>query len=126
MNNIDLNTQEMLDAMRILEGNSASTQRDLSQQMNLSLGKINFLMRSMIERGLVKAKRFTNSNNKRAYLYLLTPKGLEHKIVLTRNFLKRKMNEYDRLEHEIKQLQESLNALTIFDQHHKERQSHVE
>lgn len=77
---------------------------ELSSRLGLSLGKINFLIKAMIEKGLIKVENFKNSSNKSAYLYLLTPMGIEEKAKTTYRFLKRKIEEYEKLETEIKQL----------------------
>ncbi|MGV8058373.1 MAG: MarR family EPS-associated transcriptional regulator [Smithellaceae bacterium] len=99
-----LETEESLMVLREIDANSHLTQRELSSRLGLSLGKINFLMKAMIEKGLIKAENFKKSSNKRAYLYLLTPMGIEDKAKKTYQFLSRKMEEYEKLEIEIKQL----------------------
>jgi EPS-associated MarR family transcriptional regulator len=99
-----LETEESLMVLREICANPQLTQRELSSRLGLSLGKINFLIKAMIEKGFVKAENFKNSNNKSAYLYLLTPIGIEEKAKTTYRFLKRKIEEYEKLEIEIKQL----------------------
>ena len=84
MNNKDIR----LDLLRKLEANPKYTQRELSQEMGVSLGKINYCMKKMIEKGWVKLMNFTNNTNKIGYAYLLTPKGIEQKTRLTFVFLK--------------------------------------
>lgn len=101
-----IETEESLMVLREIGANPQLTQRELSSRLGLSLGKINFLMKAMIEKGLIKAENFKNSSNKSAYLYLLTPMGIEEKTKKTYQFLKRKMQEYEKLEIEIKQLKE--------------------
>ena len=95
-----------LDLLRKLELNPKYTQRELSQEMEVSLGKINYCMKKLIEKGLLKAKNFQQSENKKAYAYFLTTKGVDQKRKLTIAFLKRKMEEYELLKSEIQQLQE--------------------
>ncbi|PKN18691.1 MAG: MarR family EPS-associated transcriptional regulator [Deltaproteobacteria bacterium HGW-Deltaproteobacteria-6] len=96
--------------MRVIDTNPQMTQRELSSHLGLSLGKINFLMKAMIEKGFVKANNFKNSNNKIAYLYYLTPRGIEEKAKITYRFLKLKLAEYERLEEEIRQLEQEVNS----------------
>ncbi|MBJ7537815.1 MarR family EPS-associated transcriptional regulator [Marinomonas transparens] len=84
------------------------SQRELAKRLNISLGKTNFCLKALIEKGLVKAENFKNSTNKTGYLYLLTPTGIEEKIVLTQSFLQRKLKEYELLEKEIEQLREEV------------------
>ena len=93
-----------LDLLRKLESNPKYTQRDLSKEMEVSLGKINYCMKKLIEKGWLKAKNFQQSENKKAYAYFLTSKGMDQKSKLTIVFLKRKMEEYELLKGEIEQL----------------------
>ena len=96
------------DLLRRLEQNPDCTQRELSSEMGISLGKVNYCLKKLIEKGWVKAKNFHNSNNKTAYAYLLTPKGIEEKGKLTIEFLQRKIEEYEMLKSKISQLQEEI------------------
>jgi EPS-associated MarR family transcriptional regulator len=105
-----IDTEESLMLMRAIDANPQLTQRELSSRLGLSLGKINFLIKAMIEKGFVKANNFKNSNNKIAYLYLITPSGIEEKTKITYLFLKRKINEYEKLEEEIRQLKKEVNS----------------
>ena len=100
MNNKDIR----LDLLRKLESNPHCTQRELSQEMGISLGKINYCMQKLTEKGLVKLTNFTRSSNKLGYMYLLTPKGIEQKARLTTLFLKTKLEEFEILKAEISQL----------------------
>lgn len=77
------------------------SQRELAKRLDISLGKANFCLKALIEKGLVKAENFKNSTNKLGYLYLLTPKGIEEKIILTQRFLQRKLKDHEELEKEI-------------------------
>ena len=106
-----IESEEMLILMRVIDENPQMTQRDLSSRMGLSLGKINFLIKSLIEKGFIKADNFKNSNNKISYLYLLTPAGIEEKTKITYRFLKRKMEEYEKLENEIRHLKKEVDLL---------------
>jgi len=81
--------------LREIDAEPQLTQRELSLRLGFSLGKINFLIKAMIEKGLIKAENFKNAKNKSAYLYVLTPMGIEEKAKTTYRFLKRKMEEYE-------------------------------
>ena len=90
--------------LKILEANNEISQRDLARELDISLGRVNFCLKALIEKGLLKATNFRNSKNKMAYMYLLTPSGIEEKSAITAQFLKIKMQEYADLETEIDQL----------------------
>ena len=98
--------EELLRILREIKKSPEMTQRELSSRLRISLGKVNFLLNALIQRGLVKVENFQTSTNKRAYLYYLTPHGIEEKTRTTYFFLKRKMEEYEHLEEEIRQLRE--------------------
>ena len=93
-----------LDLLRSLESNPEYTQRELSQEMGVSLGKVNYCMKKLTEKGLIKLTNFSRSSNKFCYAYLLTPSGIEEKSRLTFSFLKRKVIEYEILKKEINEL----------------------
>ena len=104
-------TQETnLKVLRYLEDNPEVTQRELAVALGISLGKTNYCLRALINKGMVKAKNFKNSANKRAYLYILTPKGIETKARISVRFLQRKVEEYEALRIEIEQLKTELNS----------------
>jgi EPS-associated MarR family transcriptional regulator len=90
--------------MRLLDANPQMSQRDIARELGISLGKANYCLRALIAKGWIKAANFTNSQNKSAYMYLLTPRGLEEKAGLTARFLQAKMQEYETLRAEIKQI----------------------
>lgn len=90
--------------LKILEQNPHISQRELAGEMGVSLGKANYCLKGLIEKGLVKANNFKNSSNKLAYFYVLTPRGIEAKAKISVLFLQRKMEEYEALEAEIEQL----------------------
>ena len=100
-----------LDLLRKLEVNPKYTQRQLSQEMGVSLGKINYCMKKLIEKGWVKLSNFSHNPNKVSYIYLLTPKGIEEKARLTFVFLKIKMEEYEMLKDEISILRQDTEKL---------------
>ncbi len=90
--------------LRILEERPDISQRELAKEVGTSLGKVNYCLRALIEKGWVKADGFRKHTNKLAYVYLLTPSGIEQKIRATTYFLSRKMAEYEALEREIAEL----------------------
>lgn len=95
--------------LKLVELHPEISQRDLAEALGISLGKTNFCLKALIEVGILKATNFKNNKNKLAYMYLLTPKGIEEKTIITAQFLKRKMQEYEALEFEIKQLMNEVN-----------------
>jgi EPS-associated MarR family transcriptional regulator len=90
--------------MRLLESDPTLSQRDVARQLGMSLGKVNFCLQALMRRGWVKASNFKNSHNKAAYMYVLTPRGLEAKTRLALRFLVLKMSEYEKLRVEIEQI----------------------
>ena len=90
--------------LKILEQNPQVSQRELASELGVSLGKANYCLKALIEKGLVKANNFKNSSNKLAYFYVLTPSGIEAKAKISIQFLQRKMEEYEVLGEEIEQL----------------------
>ena len=100
MNNQDIR----LDLLRRLESNPQFTQRELSIETDVSLGKVNYCMKKLTEKGWVKLTNFSHNPNKMGYAYLLTPQGIEEKSRLTFSFLKRKVVEYEILKKEINAL----------------------
>ncbi|MCV2401650.1 MarR family EPS-associated transcriptional regulator [Marinomonas sp. C2222] len=95
--------------LNVLQQDPNISQRELAKRLGVSLGKTNFCLRSLIEKGLIKAENFKNNSNKVKYLYLLTPKGIEEKISLTQCFLKRKLKEHEELEKEIERLRKEVS-----------------
>ena len=90
--------------LRILEEYPEISQRELARELGVSLGRVNFCLQALMERGLVKANNFKNSNNKKAYMYFLTRKGMTEKTLATARFLERKTAEYQALRREIETL----------------------
>jgi EPS-associated MarR family transcriptional regulator len=88
-----------------------ATQRQLANQLGISLGKANYCLQALMEKGLVKVRNFRNSGRKRTYAYILTPSGLEQKINVTYDSLRRKVAEYDLLSKEIEQLTDEFRGL---------------
>ena len=104
-----MNNQELeYRALKILEQHPELTQRQLSEALGVSLGKTNYVLKSLIDVGWVKLDNFQRSDNKWGYAYLLTPMGVAEKAAITVRFLKRKKQEYDNLQLEIAQLQKEV------------------
>ena len=99
-----------LTLLKELATDSTLSQRDLSKRLDLSLGKVNYVLKALLDKGLVKEERFKNSRKKMAYMYVLTPEGLAKKADLTGHFLRRKMREYDTLRVEIEQMKRELDV----------------
>ncbi|WP_237134324.1 MarR family EPS-associated transcriptional regulator [Pseudohongiella sp. O18] len=95
---------------KALEANPDLSQRQLAEEVGVSLGKINYCLQALIDKGQVKAKNFSKSSNKKRYLYVLTPAGMESKAKLTKRFLKRKLAEYAALKAEIAEIQKDLET----------------
>lgn len=96
--------------MRLIEANPDITQRELAAQLGISLGGLNYCLRALIQKGLVKMHNFGESTNKLGYVYLLTPEGVFEKARLTGRFLKRKMQEYEALSAEIEMLRTEISV----------------
>ena len=90
--------------LKIFEDNPNATQRQIARDLNVSLGKTNYIVRALIDRGWIKLSNFKRSDNKLGYIYLLTPKGIAEKSILSQKFLRRKSEEYNRLKKEIEML----------------------
>lgn len=101
MNKNNLN-EEHFDILRAINKKSNISQRSLARQLGFSLGKLNYSLKALRGKGLIKIKNFKKNPKKINYLYLLTPKGISKKTTLTLNFMKNKMKEYEELKKEIK------------------------
>ncbi|MEQ1527232.1 MAG: MarR family EPS-associated transcriptional regulator [Gallionella sp.] len=97
--------------LKQLEANPKISQRQLAGELGISLGRVNFCIQALIEKGLVKANNFRNSNNKQGYAYLLTPRGIEEKAKITVQFLAIKIAEHEALKQEIKALREEAGKI---------------
>lgn len=91
--------------MQALEVNPHASQRELATELGVSLGAVNFCLKALVEKGMVKVENFVRSNNKVSYAYYLTPRGVFEKSEITAEFLKRKKQEYALLKAEIEELQ---------------------
>ena len=94
------NNQDNFNILRLIRKKPKVTQRELSNELGISLGKINFCLKELKNKGLIKISNFKKSKNKLNYIYLLTPKGISEKTKLTLNFMQRKMKEYEELRKE--------------------------
>ena len=94
--------------LKKLENNPRLTQRELSKELGLSLGKTNYVIKALTDKGWLKLNNFKRSDNKLGYIYLLTHTGITEKTVLAQNFLRRKSDEYNRLKEEIEKLRNEL------------------
>lgn len=98
--------------MRILQENPDLTQRELAERLGISVGGLNYCLKALMEKGLVKMKNFTYSKNKFGYVYVLTPSGMAEKAAITRLFLQRKIAEYEALRLEIEALTSEVGTST--------------
>jgi EPS-associated MarR family transcriptional regulator len=99
-----MTTETHLKILKHIESNPHISQRQLALELGVSVGKINYCVRALITKGLVKAGNFKRSSDKMRFLYLLTPAGIEEKARLTASFLKRKIAEHEKITQEIEQL----------------------
>ncbi|WP_108507827.1 MarR family EPS-associated transcriptional regulator [Polynucleobacter acidiphobus] len=106
VNNLSMTRKEEISfrVMRFLQENPDLTQRELAEKLGISLGSVNYCLKALMEKGMVKMKNFANSKNKFGYVYVLTPAGLEEKVAISHRFLQRKMDEYKMLKMEIEVL----------------------
>ena len=96
--------EENVKLLNHIHENPESTQRILVKELDFSLGKVNYLIKALTEKGIIKLKSFKSSHKKAGYLYYLTPKGIKKKAEITRKFLEQRLEEYDKLQEEIKML----------------------
>ena len=105
-NTIPMNEEISYKLFKLITEDPDISQRELSKAMGISLGKTNYCLKALMDKGWLKARNFKNSNNKIAYAYVLTPNGLSEKAKITARFLKRKVREYDLLKREIEELRQ--------------------
>lgn len=94
--------------LRMLEGDPSLSQRQIAERLGISLGAVNYCLRALVEKGLIKLSRFREAEDKRRYAYLLTPAGIAEKARLTQGFIARKMQEYAAIRAEIEALRQEL------------------
>ena len=107
--------------MQLLHDNPRISQREMAKALGISFGGINYCLNALVEKGLVKIHNFSQNQNKFGYVYLLTPSGISEKALLTGSFLKRKLQEYEALKAEIKDLQLEIET----DQNQNQNQNHL-
>lgn len=90
--------------LQLLEANPQISQRELARELGISLGKVNYCLNALMEKGFVKARNFKNNKNKRAYIYYLTPRGFQEKAAVTVRFFRRKLADFEALRGEIERL----------------------
>ena len=95
------NNQDHFDVLRRIQKKPRASQRELAEELGFSLGKLNYCLKALKNKGLIKMKNFEKNPNKINYIYVLTPKGIAEKTKLTINFMKAKMQEYDELKKEL-------------------------
>jgi len=106
-----MDKQELeLETLKLLEKSPNITQRNLSSELGISLGKAHYILRELIDIGCVKLENFRRSDNKVGYIYLLTPQGIKKKTEVSKRFLARKLIEYEKLKEKIEQLQDEINT----------------
>ena len=101
---------DQFQVLRKIDSKNFKNQRELAINLGYSLGKINYCLKELKKKGIIKISNFKNNPNKTGYIYLLTPKGIKAKAELTLNFMKRKMKEYDELVKEYQQLEKDKNV----------------
>tara|TARA_B100001939_G_C16526486_1_gene440191 strand:- start:195 stop:524 length:330 start_codon:yes stop_codon:yes gene_type:complete len=102
MNNFNKNTEDHFKILRKIQKDPKHSQRKMASELGFSLGKLNYCLKGLQQKGYIKIKNFKKNPKKLNYLYVLTPKGIAEKTKLTINFMKRKMQEYDELKKELK------------------------
>ena len=95
--------QDHFEILRSIQKRPGSSQRELAEGLGFSLGKLNYCLKALQEKGLVKIENFKKNPNKINYIYVLTPRGFSEKTKLTLNFMRRKMKEYDELKKEVQE-----------------------
>ncbi|MFA5370495.1 MAG: MarR family EPS-associated transcriptional regulator [Sideroxydans sp.] len=105
--------------LKTLEESPDLSQRDLAKKLGISLGKVNYCLNKLVEKGSLKINNFRNSDNKLAYAYLLTPQGIESRARMTVEFLKIKMQEYERLRTEIELLRQEAEQEGLLEKTHE-------
>lgn len=98
--------------LKYLSDHPDATQRQVAQHLGVSVGKVNYCLRALVEKGLLKVRNFRNARNKAAYAYLLTPQGIEEKVDVTSAFLRRKVAEYELLQKEIETLSAEVEEIS--------------
>lgn len=109
--NMALDSEIRLRLLKLLEDQPEMTQRQMNKKMGVSLGKVNYCLTALIEKGMIRVERFKKHKKKSAYIYRLTPKGFEELASLTLSFLKLRIQEYDQVRLEIKILSDQIDKI---------------
>lgn len=104
-----MNEETSYKLFKLIEENPCISQRELAKAMGISLGKTNYCLKGLMDKGWLKGRNFKNSNNKIGYAYVLTPKGLREKIKITARYLKRRISEFESLKSEIEKLRQEVS-----------------
>jgi EPS-associated MarR family transcriptional regulator len=104
--------QEELNLELLRRANGKITQKSLSRELGYSVGKVNYILKALVDKGLIKIENFATAENKKQYYYLLTQEGIEEKLRLTKKFTVRKKKEYEELQKELKELEKQLSKNT--------------
>ena len=94
-------SEELLELMHIVHENPNVSQRQLAKEIGLSIGKVNYCLKALVDIGFIKVVNFNNSNQKIKYAYILTPKGIQQKMIITKQFIAKKLQEYEKLKEHI-------------------------
>ena len=105
--------------LKLLEADPHASQRRIVDELGISLGRVNYCLQALIQKGLIKVNNFRSNANKRTYLYLLTPRGIEEKTKVTLRFLKVKLEEYEVLKSELEQLEHEAARARALDEARK-------
>src|SRR3954453_18552868 len=97
--------------LKLLENNPTASQRDIARELGVSLGRVNYCLQALVEKGLIKVNNFRQNESKRGYLYYLTPKGMQEKAKVTVRFLKIKIDEYENIKREVAELTKEAGGL---------------
>jgi EPS-associated MarR family transcriptional regulator len=95
--------------LRFIKKNNSSTQREIAKGVGLSLGMVNYILKGLAKKGIIKMENFRKSKNRWSYRYILTPKGIEEKMRITYGFLKQKMIEYEKIRREIEEIKKEIS-----------------
>jgi len=106
--------------LKTLENNPSLSQRDLAKRLGISLGKVNFCLNALVGKGWLKINNFRNSDNKLAYAYVLTPRGIEERARMTVHFLTYKVQEYEHLRAEIEELKREAEQTGLLEKSHED------
>ena len=106
---MEKNIETSYKILKILEENPEYTQRKIAKELGYSLGKVNYVISALVDKGIIKLHKFLKSKNKSGYKYILTPKGIKEKYRITKEFLKRKLEEYENIRREIEEAKKGLD-----------------